>query len=203
METAMQDQTNISHEIPQPQQAQPTPPENPVEILVPKAAVKSWKIGPPENQMELVQRPLSLFKKMEWIALVGEVVDRAMSGPNPITVGNLFSTPNIEGGTLRPEDFRDADTFVQAVGKLISYMPDFLQKSFCIWLDVPDYRYEIAIELMSQPPENGGLSDEDGMEIIEIFIDQNYEAIYDLFGNKMGKLRRRIEARQKGAAPRQ
>lgn len=189
--------------VPQAPEPEPTaqePEENPLDILQPKAAPKTWIIGPQGQQIELVQRPLSLFKKMEFFALVGDVVDRAMSGPNPLTVGNLFSAPGMENGALRAEDFRDADTFIQAIGKLVSYMPDFMERSFCIWLNVPDYRRELVIEMMSAPQEEGGLSDEDGLEIIEIFIDQNYDAIQNIFGNKMGKLRKRIEARQKGVA---
>lgn len=176
------------------------PEEDVLDILQPKAAVRVWKIGPESMGLEFTQRPLSFITKMEWFALVGDVMDRAMSGPNGLTVSNLLSSPTRPGGQLRPEDFKEADTFVQAIGKLIREAPDFLVKSIMIWLNVPDWQRDTVKELLSYPPEDGGLSDDDGFEIIETFIDQNFVAIQGFFTDRLGKLRDRVEARQKEIA---
>lgn len=171
--------------------------EDVLDVLQPRAEQKTWRIGPEGMQQTYVQKPLSFIGKMQWFSLVGEVLDNAMGGDNPLTVGNLLSGPGSmsRGGAVSASDFRDADTFVHAVGKLVRYAPNFLLDSFCIWLNVPAHEREMVKHLMDQPPEEGGLSDDDGLEIIERFIDQNYDAIDSFFRDKLGLLQRRVSAR--------
>lgn len=169
--------------------------EDVVDVLRPKAEQKQWKFGPEGMQVTYVQKPLSFIGKMQWFSLIGEVLDRAMGGENPLTVGNLMSGPGLRGGGLSANDFRDADTFVHAVGKLVRYAPEFLTDSYCIWLGVPEHEREMVKVFISNPPEEGGLSDEAGLEIIERFIDQNYDAIDSFFREKLGMLQKRVQAR--------
>jgi hypothetical protein len=176
------------------------PPEDIVDVLKPKAEIKIWQIGKGDYSREYAQRPLSFIKKMQWFSLVGEVLDKALSGDNAMSLNSLFSAPSGgRAGGLSMADFRDADTFVQAVGKLLVHAPNFLIHSYCIWLNVPDYETEIAVEIMKMSPEEGGLSDKQGIEIIEIFIDQNYEALERFFREDLGGLQRRVAARRKDA----
>ncbi len=170
--------------------------EDVVDVLVPKKEPKTWTVGPEGAQRQYVQRPLGFLAKMQWFSLVGEVLDKALSGEQGISLNNLFSAPDTRSGSLGIQDFANADTFVQAVGKLLVYAPDFLEKSYCIWLSVPDYERDLVKELMALPPEQGGLTDDDGIEIIETFIDQNYEALDSFFREKLGILRRRVQDRQ-------
>ena len=192
MEEAKQEEERVS-------EAQQREEEDVLDVLVPKAEIKQWTIGSGELQRTYVQRPLSFIAKMQWFSLVGEVLDKAMSGEGALTVGNLLSAPSGRGQSLTMTDFRDADTFVHAIGKLLIYAPDFLQRSYCIWLNVPDFERDVVMELMKQPPEEGGLTDEDGIEIIEIFIDQNYEALDRFFRDRLGDLQKRLQARAKQA----
>jgi hypothetical protein len=173
--------------------------EDTLDLLVSRAEPKEWTLGKEAYERVYVQRPLSFIAKMQWFSLVGEVLDKAMSGEHALSMNNLLSAPDARG-SLTMDDFRDADTFVQAVGKLLVYAPDFLEKSFCIWLGVPDYERESTRQIMALPAEDGGLSDDDGLEIIEIFIDQNYGALDSFFREKLATLRSRVEARQKEAS---
>jgi hypothetical protein len=166
-----------------------------IETLQPKSAPHKWVIGPEDMRREYVQRQLSFIGKMQWFALVGDVLDRALSGPSGMSLNSFFNAPQAREGSLSMEDFRDADTFVQAVGKLLAVAPDFLLKSYCIWLAVPDYEQDLAITLMKMPEQDGGLTDDAGMEIIEIFIDQNYEALHNFFTKRLGQLQKRVQAR--------
>lgn len=174
--------------------------EDPVELLQPKAGPKKWVFSSQRfGDHEYVQKPLTFMAKMEFFSLVGEVLDRAMSGPNALQLGNLFSTPTgIRGGDLSPESFREADTFVQAIGKLVQYSPDFLQKSYAIWLGVKPYEREVFYELISAPEDEGGLTDDQGFEILEVFVDQNWKAIEGFFSERIVKLRERVEKHRKG-----
>jgi hypothetical protein len=166
-----------------------------LDTLVPKADPKVWEVGPQGHAREYVQKPLSFIGKMQWFALVGDVLDKAMSGPNGISLNSLFDTPQGRDGQLTVDDFRDADLFVHAVGKLLAVAPDFLVKSYAIWLNVPDYEREIVAAMMKLPEDEGGLNDDDGMEMIEVFIDQNFEALRRFFGEKIGGIQKRIAAK--------
>lgn len=171
-----------------------------LDTLKPKTDPKTWTIGEGDFQRTYVQRPLSFIAKMQWFSLVGDVLDKALSGPSAMSMNSLFMAPGGgRAGQLTLSDFRDADTFIQALGKLLSFAPDFLLDSYVIWLTVPDHERPLAKQILSLPEEDGGLSDRDGIEIVEIFIDQNYDALDDFFRVRLVELRRRVEARQKTA----
>lgn len=164
-----------------------------LDILVPKADPHTWTFGPEDMEFTFVQKPLSFIGKAQWFALVGEALDKALSGPNGMSINSLLSAPT-RGGQMSITDFRDADMFVQAVGKLLSAAPNFLVESYCIWLNVPDYQRRDVADIMKLPEDEGGLSDEQGMEIIEVFIDQNYEALRRFFSDRLGNLAKRVRS---------
>lgn len=170
-----------------------------LEVLVPQTAVKTYKLGPQEVNREYTQRPLSVIRRIQWFALIGEVLDDALSGDNAISLNSLFDNP-MRDGNLSMEMFRNADTFVQAVGKLLTVAPDFLTRSLAIWLAVPDFEQNIFRQLVELPEEEGGLTDDMLFEIVETFIDQNYVALDRFFREKLPNLQRRVEQRAKEAA---
>ena len=181
---------------------EPEPEEDVLDTIVPKKEPKTWTIGPPDLQRTYVQKPLSFIAKMQWFSLVGGVLDKALSGPDGMSLNSLFSSPQRSGG-LRMEDFRDADTFVQAIGKLLAAAPEFLVDSYLIWLNVPDYDREITRDIMKLPPDEGGLTDDQGIEMIEVFLDQNYEALADFFSQRVSQLQRRMQVLNKVRGSRQ
>lgn len=176
-----------------------------IDVIEPKAAPKTWVLkeiledGTVKNEKTYVQRKMSFFGKMQFFSLVGEVIDKSISGDEDaqgLRLSSLFDLPGSRG-QFKAEDFREADVFVQGVGKILTYVPDFLEKSYVIWLGVPDWQKDWAIGVMTGTEERGGLSDEDGLEIIEIFIDQNWESLEDFFQKKIASLRDRVNARRK------
>jgi hypothetical protein len=184
-----------------PVQPEEQPVEDVIDILKPKAQPKEWTFGPPDNpdnQRTYIQRPLSYFGKMQFFALVGEVIDKALAGDNGLRLGSFFEGPRIgAGGMISMSDFSDAETFLQAVAKLLVYAPDFLERCYCIWLSVPDFERPWAREMMSRTADEGGLSDDDGIEIVEIFLDQNWESIDGFFRERVGLLRERVQVLRK------
>lgn len=181
---------------PTPAAAEEEEPEDVVDVLRPKAEPKQWTFGPEDMPLVFIQRPLSFIQKMQWFSLVGGVLDKAMSGENPVSVNELLTNPTSSRRGMTLEDFRDADTFVRAIGKLVVHAPKFVTDSYCIWLGVPDHQKQVVSEIMAYPEEEGGLTDDQGLEIIEIFIDQNYDALADFFGDKIGALQKRVSQRQ-------
>ena len=162
-----------------------------LDAIVPNAEPHVWTIGPPDMERTFIQKPLSFIAKMQWFSLVGNVLDKALSGPQGLSLAGLFAAPG-RAGELRAQDFRDADTFVQAISKLLAAAPDFLVESYLIWLNVPDYDRGPVRDLMNLPADEGGLSDEQGIKIIEVFLDQNYDALASFFGERLQALQNRV-----------
>lgn len=171
------------------------------EILVPKTQAREWVFGQGDNSRKYIQEELSVIGEVQWFSLLGEFLDKALGGENAISLNALLSPPQRRGSNqLQIQDFQDADTFVHALGKLVSFAPEFIEKSICIWLSVPDYEWELVRAYMKLSPKRGGMSHEDFEEIIATFIDQNYIAIDRFFRERYGRLRARYLARAKEAS---
>lgn len=175
--------------------------EDVVEILIPKSATRKWVIGPPGAQMDLYQKPLSFIGKMQWFGLAGDMLDKAMSGSNPLSLADLIDNPtakSIQAGkaaeAVQMKNLRDADTFVRALGKIVKYAPGFLIDSYVIWLGATDEE-SLVREILNLPEEDGGLSDDMGMEMIEIFIDQNWDALARFF-DRLTVVQKRVASQQ-------
>lgn len=167
-------------------------PNDVLEALDLKTEPKIRHIGVEPNIFEFTQQPLGFVAKIQFFSEIGDVIDKALTGENAMTIGHLFEAPELRQDTLRAEDFRDADTFIQAIAKLVKYSPSFLLDSYCIWLAVPEVDREVVKHYMALPPQEGGLSDEEGMDIIETFIDQNWDAIDSFFREKVARVQKRI-----------
>jgi hypothetical protein len=50
-------------------------------------------------------------------------------------------------------------------------------------------------EIMALPPEEGGVSDDMALELTEVFLDQNAEALNRFFREKLPSLQKRLQAR--------
>lgn len=175
--------------------------EDVLDTLVPKAEQKEWTLrderGDEVIERTYVQKPLSYFQKMEFFALVGEVIDKAVSGEDGMRMSQVFGSDNSLMGIANASQLQDIDTFIQAAGKLMVHAPDLLKKSYCIWWSVPQYERPWAMEVMEMPEDEGGLSDDEGIEAIEIFIDQNWSALDGFFREKLAGLRDRVQTRRK------
>lgn len=172
-----------------------------LEALAPKAQAREWKIGPAgDNQLTYIQEELSVIGEIQWFALLGDFLDKAMSGDNAVSLSALMSPPQRGAETYRVQDLQDADTFVHALGKLVAFAPEFMEKSICIWLAVPDYEWDLVRGYMKMSPNKGGMSHDMFEEILATFIDQNYAAIDRFFRERFGRLRDRYQARAREAS---
>lgn len=187
--------------------------EEQLEILESKIEPKRWVIGKPPEQdgtedeySIYTQRPLGYMARMRFFSLVSSNIADAIKSGGQISFGgsDIFGSG---GGSLRTraaqlstEDFADAASFMALAMQLISYAPDFLLDCYVLWLDVPPAERQWAKIVMDQKwdPERNkwGLSDEVGLEMIEVFIDQNYEDIRDFFVVKLPQLAQRVRERE-------
>lgn len=153
---------------------------------------RQWTIGLPPNSETYWQREFSLAQQLQAAALIGKVIDQAMSGANGFSVGALDELIDIRGGS----DWTQANTILQQVARFTSFMPDFVEQAVCILLDIPMPQREWAREMMGNPKSLGGLSGEDFIEIVETAMDQNWDELEKLMG-KASKARLRFETRRR------
>lgn len=185
-----------------------------LEILEPKADPKRWVIGKPpeaggkEDEFSIyVQKPLGYMSRMRFFSLVSSTVANAIKAGGSIDLG--FGSQDLLAGSgsirqraaaLSETSFSDTSSFMALAMQLIAYSPDFLLECYCLWLDVPPAERIWAKMVMEQPRDPNrnkwGLTDDEGLEMIEIFIDQNYEDIRGFFGEKLPRLVNRVRQRE-------
>ena len=162
-----------------------------VEVLEPGAQEHTVEVGQGNDRLEFVQRPLSFFGKMDLFAVLGGVMNRAMSGPDGVTVGELVDSV----GTGDIKDIRDADVFARGAARLAMLAPDAVGDVICVLLAVPRGHRDYVKELMSLPEDKGGLSDEVGMGILQRGVEQNWEVLQDFFSSQVMGLVRTVTDR--------
>jgi len=187
--------------------------EEAMEILEPKAEAKRWIIGkPPEEggkdtQYSIyVQQPLGYMARNRLYALIGKTMATAIkqSGGSVGGMDDIFGVGTgtlIERGRrLSQTDFADASQFFTLAMELVGYAPDFLGEFYAIILDVP-YGERVWFKNVIEQPrissdDKWGLSEDDGLEMIEIFIDQNYEDIRRFFVVRLPRIAQRARQRE-------
>lgn len=165
--------------------------EDETKVLEPDYSVRYQIIGKDEHFHTFAQRPLSFFGKMELFSLLGSTVSKAMK----------------EGGFSPTEFFEDAqaasndtEIFLKGLLQLIEYAPGLLKDIYCLALSVPKGEREYIKALMELPAEDGGLSDDDAIEILDTFVEQNWEAMQDFFAQKMMPLFQKVSSKAQDTA---
>ena len=189
--------------------------EDAMEILEPKAEAKRWIIGKPperggkETQYSLyIQQPLGYMARNRLYALIGRTMSAAIKatggsvgGMDDIFGAGMGGTIIERGKRLSQTDVADASQFFSLALELVGYAPEFLTEAYAIMLEVPYGErpwFKDVIEQAYRPDEDKwGLSEDDGLEMIEIFIDQNYEDIRRFFVEKLPKIAQRARSRER------
>lgn len=184
-----------------------------MEILEPKIDAKRWVVGkPPEEGGKnteysvYTQLPLGYMARNRMFSLIGRTMSAAIKSTGG-SVGGMEDVFGAGGGTLiergrrlGARDFQDASQFFTLAMELIGYAPDFLSDFYSIALEVPVAERGWFREVIEQPyrpdDDRWGMSEDMGVEIIEIFIDQNYEDIRRFFTERLPKLARRASQRE-------
>lgn len=149
----------------------------------PDGAIREWIVrdmspGAPMYERLYTQRPLSYFGKIEIFGLLGETIDKAMkdgmSVDSVLQVGDVFAG----GGG-------NTDNVISGIARLAMYAPELLMELYCISLAVPRGERDWVKSVWERPEAEGGLGDDDGLEILSVFVAQNGGALRDFFTQKM------------------
>lgn len=151
------------------------------------------------------QKPLSYTAMLQFTGLIGEKISEAMSGEDGLTIDGVISEADglITAGrnVIARQDFSGVDSFVRGLAKLAIYVPSVIEDCQCIWLRVPLSERAVVKEIWARSPEDGGLSIDDGEEMLEVFLAQNYTEVEDFFVVRLRRLVERVaKLRTKTAA---
>lgn len=149
---------------------------------------------------EYTQKPLSYFAFLEFTGLLARKIEEAMRGDDGITIKDIVETTKgalpfmVDGDhieeVITKQDFDGIDAFVQGLMKLVSYVPDVIEECQFIWLRVPRRDRAFVREIWGKSPADGGLSNDEGEEMMTLFIEQNYEELESFFVDRLPRITR-------------
>lgn len=153
------------------------------DTISPPVSFKEYRLL--DGDLVLTQKPLSFFGKMELMAVLGNALEHALSEGGASVTDLLSGMPGDRSENLSLNDFRDADAFVKGIAKLIQYTPDLMGDLYCVALGIPRGQREYVKGVMELHESEGGLSDDQGIEIFDTFIEQNWQVLVDFFKQKI------------------
>lgn len=189
---------------------EPILPEEDIEKVV---AHKEWTIKAPyvvriagvdeEKMFErtYVQKPLSYHAFGEFTGLIGRKLAEAMRGPDGLSLDRLSpgDVPlQYRDGKISLADTEDneIDPIVQGIAKLATYVPDLMGEAQCIWLRIPRSERGMVLDFWSRPVDEGGMSMDEGEEMLELFIEQNYDELNG-FLKRYGRVKNVVQRMRK------
>jgi len=153
------------------------------EVLEPSAKTYEVVLG----DYIYTQKPLSFFGKIELFSVLADTVEKALS--EGITVGELLDEIPEDTANMKANEFAETDVLVKGIAKLVKFSPDILKDVYCISLGVKKGDREEVKELLEK------LDDEQGAEILNHFLDQNWDAILDFFSKQVSPLIQNVSER--------
>jgi len=156
-----------------------------LEILAEKEVY--YEIGEGDDKIVLVQKPLTFFGKIEFFSVVGKAVQKILIDGGSLS--EILNTPEYDPNVPIQSQVTDADVFVNALSKIVESAPELLSDLYLVILNVPKgQRDYYALRLQE-------LSDDQGMQILDVFIDQNWEVMVSFFNEKMLPLFNKISTK--------
>lgn len=147
------------------------------------------------------QKPLSYTAMLQFTGLIGDRISTIMSQGVTLDAvlgdAQLISTVFTSGADLSRSDFSSIDSFVSGLAKLASYLPSIIEECQCIWLRIPLHERPVVTEIWGRSPEDGGLSVQEGEDMLNLFIAQNYRELEDFFAVRLGRILRKAQAARK------
>lgn len=172
--------------------------EDQLDVLVPSAEPVAHTLRFNGEERTYVQKPLGYFAKLRLFALTGKAVRNVLAAGGPDTLMELLSATNFSAATLQGEDTSELVQVFELVAALAEYLPDYFEDAYCWILGVPQGGERTwAKAAMAAPPDQGGLTDEQGFGILKLFIAQNWDAIVDFFGRQLREIAETAQARKK------
>lgn len=175
--------------------------ESAIESLVPSVPNRTlnFKLMAYDGQMvdrEYTQDVLGFFPVQEFTTMLSRIIKNFVDGEYGIKIGELFrgdvqsQLPQMNKMTpeemaAKAEEMVDQNQqLIMAFFKLTEIVPDFQQDIIALSLGVLRQEREWFKGAISEPPSRGGLTIDEGFDILNMFIEQNASEIRRFFAEK-------------------
>lgn len=159
--------------------------EEEIEVFEPRVDPVERTLTIGNDSKVFIQRELSYFNKLKFFRLLSGSIRLASedekSGVNSL-LQDIFG--GVRDASLNQDDSFLATEFVQAIMRLIELVPDFAEELYLLALGVKPKDKAWVLQSFEE------INDEEGFDILELFIEQNGGAIrrfFDLWVPKMAK----------------
>lgn len=168
-----------------------------IEALEPSVAPRELRFewtdpaGQPIERV-YIQAQLGMFPTQEFTTRISEILDSFVQGEMGMKIGDLF-----RGGLSMPVTMDEGAVnsivdenmeLIKAFFKLLQVLPDLQLDIICLSLGVPRAERAWAKLQLQEPPHRGGLTVEDGFDLLEVFIKQNAPLVKDTVVGKAQSL---------------
>ena len=169
-------------------------PKRQIEALDRVIEFENWLL--PDNTARVkktyTQAPLGMMDVNEFTTLVGELIEQFTQGEEAGKLGELFRGEVERPVELNPEtvnEFVDDNMpIVNAFLKAIRMWPDFQFEIYVMSLGVPRKERPWAKACLMEPPQYGGLTADEGIDLLTHFIRQNARMIREKLLGKIDEL---------------
>jgi hypothetical protein len=163
----------------------------------PRQIIFSWIT--PEGRLHpngptYVQDQLGMFPSQEFALLIKNILRKYVDGEMGKQIGQLF-----QGNASVPTEFTpdavnkavdENMAVIQAIFQLIEDVPGLQQDIICLSLGIPNRERPWAKEAMTAAPYRGGLTVDEGFDLLITFIKQNAELVRETY---VGNARELVE----------
>lgn len=166
------------------------------ELIAPKKKV--WIFGKPAEQggeedewLQVIQRPLSVLNSMTFFGMMADTIVASLdSGVSELD--QLLGRVQSVGAKLDMSMLDDPGQFFLIILRLMRQAPDFIVNAFIMWLEVKPgdemWFRQIIRQRHNPEEEEWGPTQEMIGEIIEVFLEQNYEETRRFFTETLQKV---------------
>lgn len=166
-------------------------PKEIIESIEPDLEEREVVVGEGDQALYFTQKPLSFFGKIEFFSVVGKAVEKVLSEGG--TLSEILDVPDYDKGAPLATSMSEADVFIKAFSKLVQHAPEILLDLYCVVLAVPRGQREYVSLRLEQD-----LDDETGTQIMDTFVEQNWEVLTNFFKERILPLANKIQKKVQG-----
>lgn len=145
-----------------------------------------------------IQEEMGFLAIQEFTTMMTKIINRFIKGEFGVKLGELFSgNTDVRQVIEMPAAFspdavnkvvEDNAPIIEAFLAVIEEVPEVELDIFCISLGITRMRRPWAKEMFAEPISRGGLSVDEGFDLLKWFISQNAPVIRRFFGEKREEL---------------
>jgi hypothetical protein len=160
--------------------------ETVIEILEPPMAEYTFTLGEDgPDPLTFTQKPLGFMGKIKLFSVLSGTLNKVME--KDVSITDLLDGPTSDSTPLSGDAGKEADIFIKTITQVVEHAPEALGDIFCVILNVPSNQQEYTKQRFDEE-----LTDEQAFAVLNTFVDQNWEILYDFFTGKGMSLFKKI-----------